>query len=98
MQQSQMQPNNFVGYSHAQLRELVKDVVFVFLYFANEKYPQLNTKQAEAKFWEWLAGVTAIPADRLRGKYKSLTGLEYRTILAHTHDYYLKNKDEAVAF
>jgi hypothetical protein len=34
----------------------------------------------------------------LRDKYKSLTGLEYRTILAHTHDYYLKNKDEAVAF
>jgi len=98
MQQSQMQPNDFAGYSHTQLRELVKDVVFVFLYFASEKYPQLNTKQAEAKFWEWLANVTAISATRLRDKYKSLTGLEYRTILVHTHDYYIKNKDNAVAF
>jgi hypothetical protein len=98
MQQSQMQPNNFAGYSHTQLRELVKDVVFVFLYLTNEKYPQLNPKQAEAKFWEWLTGVAAIPVDRLRDKYKSLTGSEYRTILAHTHDYYLKNKGKAVAF
>jgi hypothetical protein len=76
MQQSQMQPNNFVRHSHTQLRELVKDVVFVFLYITHEQHPHPNTKQSEAKFWEWLASVTAIPADRLRDKYKSLTGLE----------------------
>lgn len=95
-----MQSNNsnFDQYSTVQLKELVANIVWVYLFYVPQKYPKLQLQEAENLFWTWLAQTTQIRLDRLKKNIKSLSKDEYLKIIAATYEYYQKHKDKAVFF